>query len=64
MGVNYIRISYLTKNILLYPMTIVPNGKIVVPLQDENIVASLQGAYTVHLEVDHADEVEPENSQP
>jgi len=44
-------------------MTIVPNNKVVVPLQDENTIASLQSTYTVHPEVDHADEVEPENSQ-
>jgi len=45
-------------------MTIVPNDKVVVPLQDENTVASLQDTYTVHPEVDHAGEVETENSQP
>ena len=45
-------------------MTIIPNDKVVVSLQDENTVASLQGTSTVHPEVDPADEVEPENSQP
>jgi len=45
-------------------MTIVPNDKVLVPLQDENTVPSLQRTYTVHPKVDHADEVEPENSQP
>ena len=45
-------------------MITVPNDKVVVPLQDENTVASLQDTYTVHLEVDHAGEVETENSQP
>ena len=30
----------------------------------KNTVASLQDIYTVHPEVDHAGEVEPENSQP
>ena len=44
-------------------MTIVPNDKVVVPLQDENTVASLRDTYTVHLEVDYAGEVETENSQ-
>ena len=42
-------------------MKIVPNDKVVVPLQDENTVASLQDTYTVHPEVDHAGEVETEN---
>ena len=32
--------------------------------QDEITVASLQGTYTVHPEVDPVYEVEPENSQP
>ena len=41
-------------------MTIVPNDKIVISLQDENTVASLQVTYTVHLKVDHVDEVEHE----
>ena len=44
-------------------MTIISNDKVVVPLQDENTVVSLQGTYTVHPEVDSADKVEPENSQ-
>ena len=48
---------------MLYPWQIVPNDKVVVPLQDENTVVSLQDTYTVHPEVYHADEVEPENSQ-
>jgi len=51
------------KGHIVIPMTIVPNDKVVVPLQDENIVASLQDTYTVHSEVDHAGEVETENSQ-
>ena len=38
-------------------MTIISNDKVVVLLQDENIVASLQGTYIVHPEVDPADEV-------
>ena len=45
-------------------MTIVLNDKVVVLLQDETTVVSLQGTCTVHPEVDHADKVEPENSQP
>ena len=45
-------------------MTIVPNDKVVVPLQDENTVASLEGSYTVHPEVDDVGKVETENSQP
>ena len=35
---------------------------VVVLLQYENIVVSLQGTYTVHPEVDSVDEIEPENS--
>jgi len=62
-GVNYIRISFKEEHIVI-PMTIVPNDKVVVPLQNENTVASLQGTYTVHPEVGPADEVEPEYSQP
>ena len=45
-------------------MTTVQNDEVVVSLQHENTVASLQGTYTFHPEVDPADEVEPENSQP
>ena len=45
-------------------MIIVPNDKVVVLFQDENTVAFLKDTYTVHPEVDHAGEVEPENSQP
>ena len=52
------------KEHIVIPITIVSNDKVVVPLQDENIVASLQDTYTVHPEVDHAGKVETENSQP
>ena len=45
-------------------MTTVPNDEVVVPLQNENTVVLLQGTDTVHPEVDPADEVEHENSQP
>ena len=38
-------------------MTTVLNDKVIVPLQNENIVVPLQGTFTVHLEVDPADEV-------
>ena len=45
-------------------MTTVPNDKVVVPFQNENIVVPLQSMNIVHPEVDPADEVELENSQP
>jgi len=45
-------------------MTIVPNDKVVVPLQNKNTVVPLQGTNTVYPEVDPTDKVEPENSQP
>jgi len=45
-------------------MITVPNNEVIVPLQYEKIVIHLQGIYTVHLEVDSPDEIEPENSQP
>jgi len=41
---------------IVIPMTTVPNDKVVVPLQNENIVVLLQGTDTVHLEVDHTDD--------
>ena len=44
---------------MLYPWQIVPNDKVVVPLQNENTVAPLQGIDTVHPEVDLSDEIEP-----
>ena len=43
-------------------MTTVPNDEVVVPLQHENTVVPLQGTYTVHPELDSADEVKPKNS--
>jgi len=49
---------------IVIPMIIVLNNKVVVSLQDEITVASLQGTYTVYPEVDHTDEIEPKNSQP
>ena len=49
---------------IVIPMIIVLNNKVVVSLQDEITVASLQGTYTVYPEVDHIDEIEPKNSQP
>jgi len=49
---------------IVIPMTTVPNDEVVVPHQNENTVAPFQGTYTVHPEVDFADEVESENSQP
>jgi len=45
-------------------MTIVQNDEVVVSLQYENTIAPLQGTYTIHLEIDSADEVEHKNSQP
>ena len=45
-------------------MTIIPNHKVVVPLQDKNTVVPLQGADTVYSEIDPTDEIELENSQP
>ena len=45
-------------------MTIVPNDDVVVLLQNENTVAPLQGTNTVYPELDSADKVDPENSQP
>jgi len=44
-------------------MITIQNDKVVVLLQHENTVVPLQGTYTVHPEVDSADDVEPENSQ-
>jgi len=44
-------------------MTTVLNDEVVVSLQKENTVVSLQYTYIVHPEVDAANEVEPENSQ-
>jgi len=44
-------------------LTTVSNDDVVIPLQYENTVVPLQGTYTVHLEVNHADEVESENFQ-
>ena len=44
-------------------MTTVPNDEVIVPLQNEDIVIPLQGTDTVHLKVDPADKVEPENFQ-
>jgi len=45
-------------------MTTVPNDEVIVPLQYENTVVPLQGTYAVHLEVEPANMVEPENLQP
>ena len=52
------------KEYIVIPMTTVPNDEAVVALQNENTVIPLQGKDIVHSEVDPADEVEPENSQP
>ena len=49
---------------IVIPMTTIPNDEVVVPLQNENTVVPLKGTDTVHPEVDPADEVDPENSQP
>jgi len=48
---------------IVIPITVIPNDEVVVPLQDENTVVSLQDTYTVHPEVDPTDEVESKNSQ-
>jgi len=45
-------------------MIIIPNDEVLVPLQNENTVLLLQGTNIVHLEVDLADKIEPENPQP
>ena len=45
-------------------MTTVLNDEVVVPSQHENTVVPVQGTNIVHPEVDHADKVEPKNSQP
>ena len=44
-------------------MTPVQNDDAVVSLLHENTIVSLQGTYKVHLEIDFADKVGPENSQ-
>ena len=49
---------------IVIPMTTVLNDEAVVPLHNENIVILLQGTYTIHPEVDPADEVESASSQP
>jgi len=51
------------EHIIIHIIT-VPNDEVVTPLQNENIVISLQGTDTIHPEVEPADEVKPENSQP
>jgi len=47
---------------IIIPMTIVPNNEVVVLHQHKNIFVPLQGIYAVHLKVDPAEEIEPENS--
>ena len=49
---------------IVIPMTTDSNDEVIVPLQNKNTTVPLQGTNTVHPEVDPADEVNPENSQP
>ena len=45
-------------------MTTFSNDEVTVPLQNKNTVVPIQSTSIVHPEVDPADEVEYENSQP
>jgi len=56
--------SIFDEEYIVIPMITIPNDEVVVPFQNENIVVPLQSMNIVHPEVDPADEVELENSQP
>ena len=49
---------------IVIPMTTVSNDQVIVPLQNENTVVPLQVTDTVHPELDPANKVKLENSQP